>query len=89
MRLARNWTKLILTVLLFVSSTDFGHPEDEFCTPGEDGLDPAATLGIVQRLDQRNLAVWGRRNTDMKTALFCGIRGTGCRRPAGDKAQEE
>ena len=34
--------------LLFFASTAFGHPEDEFCTPGEDGLDPALCAALAE-----------------------------------------
>lgn len=37
-----------MTVLLFVSGIAFGHPEDEFCTPGEDGLDPALCAALAE-----------------------------------------
>jgi len=37
----------ILAVLLFAVAA-FGHPEDEFCTPGEDGLDPALCAALAE-----------------------------------------
>jgi len=40
--------KLLLTALLFVSCVAHGHPEDEFCTPGEDGLDPALCAALAE-----------------------------------------
>jgi len=40
--------RLLLTLLLFVSSIAIAHPEDEFCTPGEDGLDPALCAALAE-----------------------------------------
>jgi hypothetical protein len=37
----------ILAALLFVSSI-WAHPEDEFCIPGEDGLDPALCAALAE-----------------------------------------
>lgn len=33
---------------LILSLTAYGHPEDEFCTPGEDGLDPALCAALAE-----------------------------------------
>ncbi len=33
--------RVLLLCLLWVPALTFAHPEDEFCVPGEDGLDPA------------------------------------------------
>ena len=35
-------------LLLFVASAVHAHPEDEFCTPGEDGLDPALCAALAE-----------------------------------------
>jgi hypothetical protein len=42
------WLALLcgLIVGLFTPSPAFGHPEDEFCVPGEGGLDPALCLAL-------------------------------------------
>ena len=44
--------RLIAITLLLVSvgltTTAFAHPEDEFCTPGEGGLDPALCLALSE-----------------------------------------
>ena len=40
--------KLLLTMLLLAAGVAFGHPEDEFCTPGEDGLDPALCAALAE-----------------------------------------
>jgi len=39
---------ILLTMLLLAAGAAFGHPEDEFCTPGEDGLDPALCAALVE-----------------------------------------
>ena len=31
---------LVAAILLFIASVALAHPEDEICTPGEDGMDP-------------------------------------------------
>lgn len=36
-----------LAAILFASAA-LGHPEDEFCTPGEDGLDPALCAALAE-----------------------------------------
>jgi uncharacterized membrane protein len=41
-------TLLALLAALLVSSLAFGHPEDEFCTPGEDGMDPALCAALAE-----------------------------------------
>jgi hypothetical protein len=45
----RGKLKLIAAVAatLFAFAA-FGHPEDEFCTPGEDGLDPALCAALAE-----------------------------------------
>jgi hypothetical protein len=41
--------KLIFaTLLLLVTSLAFGHPEDEFCVPGQDGMDPALCAALAE-----------------------------------------
>jgi hypothetical protein len=35
-------------LLLFAASAVHAHPEDEFCTPGEDGLDPALCAALAE-----------------------------------------
>jgi len=47
MHFSQACTKLLL-ILLFASSLAFSHPEDEFCTPGEDGLDPALCAALAE-----------------------------------------
>jgi len=37
----------VLTALFFALPV-YGHPEDEFCTPGEDGLDPALCAALAE-----------------------------------------
>ena len=44
MRLAR----LFVVLLALTASTALGHPEDEFCTPGEDGMDPALCAALAE-----------------------------------------
>lgn len=39
---------LLLMLLLSVANFVFAHPEDEFCTPGEDGLDPALCAALAE-----------------------------------------
>ena len=48
MRLPRKIAKVIFTTLLFATCVAHGHPEDEFCTPGEDGLDPALCAALAE-----------------------------------------
>lgn len=36
------------SILLFFAVTACAHPEDEFCTPGEDGLDPALCEALAE-----------------------------------------
>ncbi len=38
----------LLVLLLLLASLAFAHPEDEFCTPGEDGLDPALCAALAE-----------------------------------------
>lgn len=45
-----------LIVGLFTPSPAFGHPEDEFCVPGEGGLDPALCLAL-SALDRADTTV--------------------------------
>ncbi|MGB5721910.1 MAG: HupE/UreJ family protein [Woeseiaceae bacterium] len=33
---------------ILISFAAFGHPEDEFCTPGEDGMDPALCAALAE-----------------------------------------
>lgn len=41
--------KLIFaTLLLLAASLAFGHPEDELCVPGEDGMDPALCAALAE-----------------------------------------
>ena len=41
--------KLIFaTLLLLVANLAFGHPEDEFCVPGQDGMDPALCAALAE-----------------------------------------
>jgi hypothetical protein len=37
-----------ILILLFIAVAAYGHPEDEFCTPGEDGLDPALCAALAE-----------------------------------------
>ena len=39
---------LLLLATLFCLSTAFAHPEDEFCVPGEDSLDPALCEALAE-----------------------------------------
>jgi len=61
MRLART----LILVLLLVTCTAHSHPEDEFCTPGEDGLDPA----LCAALAELNMAEGDLNQTEMKPLL--------------------
>lgn len=36
-----------ILILLFIAVGAYAHPEDEFCTPGEDGLDPALCAALA------------------------------------------
>ena len=41
--------KLVTTaLLLLLSALAFGHPEDELCVPGEDGMDPALCAALAE-----------------------------------------
>lgn len=41
--------KLIATtLLLFAANSAFGHPEDELCVPGQDGMDPALCAALAE-----------------------------------------
>ena len=41
--------KLIVTVLLLLAAGNvFGHPEDELCVPGQDGMDPALCAALAE-----------------------------------------
>jgi len=57
--------RLLLTLLLLVSSVVHAHPEDEFCTPGEDGLDPA----LCAALAELNMAESDVNQVDLKPLL--------------------
>lgn len=39
--------RLLLPLLLFVASAAYAHPEDEFCVPGEDAMDPALCAALA------------------------------------------
>ena len=39
---------LLLVLLVLGASVALGHPEDEICTPGEDGLDPALCAALSE-----------------------------------------
>ncbi|MGI9232762.1 MAG: HupE/UreJ family protein [Woeseiaceae bacterium] len=41
-------TLVALAAGILISIAAFGHPEDEFCTPGEDGLDPALCAALAE-----------------------------------------
>lgn len=41
-------TLLAALAAMLVSLAAFGHPEDEFCTPGEDGMDPALCAALAE-----------------------------------------
>lgn len=60
--------KLTLVVALattLFSFAAYGHPEDEFCTPGEDGLDPALCAALAE-LDSAEGAI---NQTELKPLL--------------------
>lgn len=40
--------KLIFMTLLLAANLAFGHPEDEMCVPGEDGMDPALCAALAE-----------------------------------------
>ena len=41
--------KLILTILLLLTTgISLGHPEDELCVPGQDGMDPALCAALAE-----------------------------------------
>ncbi len=48
MRPATPRIQPLLLLLLLVSNVAAAHPEDEFCTPGEDGLDPALCAALAE-----------------------------------------
>ncbi len=50
---------------LFVALAAYGHPEDEFCAPGESGLDPALCAALAQ-LDSSDADV---RQADLEPLL--------------------
>ena len=39
---------VFLLMLLLAGSTVLGHPEDEFCVPGQDGMDPALCAALAE-----------------------------------------
>jgi hypothetical protein len=39
---------IVAFAALLLSVAAYGHPEDEFCTPGEDGLDPALCAALAE-----------------------------------------
>ncbi|MGI9232917.1 MAG: HupE/UreJ family protein [Woeseiaceae bacterium] len=41
-------TLAVLVAGMLVSIVASGHPEDEFCTPGEDGMDPALCAALAE-----------------------------------------
>jgi len=41
-------TSVFLLLLLLTGSTALGHPEDELCVPGEDGMDPALCAALAE-----------------------------------------
>lgn len=43
-----KWTLVAALAAILVSFAALGHPEDEFCTPGEDGLDPALCAALAE-----------------------------------------
>jgi len=43
-----NLKTLFILLLLFTSSTVLGHPEDEVCVPGQDGMDPALCAALAE-----------------------------------------
>lgn len=40
--------KLTFAALLLITSVAFGHPEDELCVPGQDGMDPALCAALAE-----------------------------------------
>lgn len=41
--------KLVLTILLLLTTgVSLGHPEDELCVPGQDGMDPALCAALAE-----------------------------------------
>jgi len=52
-------------LIALITSTAFAHPEDEFCTPGEDGLDPA----LCAALAELNMAEADVNQTQLKPLL--------------------
>lgn len=52
-----NLTLIAAIAAMLVSLAAFGHPEDEFCTPGEDGMDPALCAALAElNSDQGDLS---------------------------------
>ena len=39
---------VFLLMLLLAGSTALGHPEDELCVPGQDGMDPALCAALAE-----------------------------------------
>lgn len=39
---------IIAVLLLLVTGTTLGHPEDELCVPGQDGMDPALCAALAE-----------------------------------------
>lgn len=58
-------TLVALVAGILISIAAFGHPEDEFCTPGEDGMDPA----LCAALAELNSAEGDLNQTDLKPLL--------------------
>ncbi len=56
---------VILLLLLSAAGPIHAHPEDEFCTPGEDGLDPA----LCAALAELNMAEGAINQGDLKPLL--------------------
>jgi hypothetical protein len=40
--------KIAISLLLLCSSSALGHPEDELCVPGQDGMDPALCAALAE-----------------------------------------
>ncbi|MDH3621985.1 MAG: HupE/UreJ family protein [Gammaproteobacteria bacterium] len=58
--------KLIISALLLLAAADvFGHPEDELCVPGQDGMDPA----LCAALAEMNSAEGALNQTDLAPIL--------------------
>ena len=56
---------IVSLLLLFTATAAMAHPEDEFCTPGEDGLDPA----LCAALAELNMAESDVNQTELKPLL--------------------